>query len=84
MLGNEATVAVIDACKTFKGWCFCLAFLCIGLESNFKEMADQMEGGKPMTLYVVGQTFNLVLTLFVAWVALSGHFFPIPDLAIFQ
>ena len=84
MLGNEATVAVIDACKTFKGWCFCLAFLCIGLESNFKEMAAQMEGGKPMTLYVVGQTFNLVLTLFVAWVALSGHFFPIPDLAIFQ
>ena len=49
-LGNEATVAVIDACKTFKGWCFCLAFLCIGLESNFKEMGAQMEGGKPMTL----------------------------------
>ncbi len=83
-LGSESTVAIIDACKSFKGWCFCLAFLCIGLESNFKEMAQQMEGGKPMTLYVVGQTFNLVLTLFVAWVALSGNFFPVPDLSIFQ
>lgn len=83
-LGGESTSAVIDACKSFKGWCFCLAFLSIGLESNFREMASQMEGGKPMNLYIVGQSFNLVLTLFVAWVALSGNFFPVPDLSIFQ
>lgn len=84
LIGQESTVAVIDACKTFKGWCFCLAFLSIGLESNFKEMADQMAGGKPMILYVVGQSFNLILTLLVAWVALSGNFFPIPDLSTFS
>jgi uncharacterized membrane protein YadS len=83
-LGNDVTVSVIDACKTWKGWCFCLAFMSIGLESNFKEMAAQMEGGKPMTLYVVGQSFNLVLTLLVAWIALSGNFFPIPDLSLFK
>jgi hypothetical protein len=33
-----------------------------------------------MTLYVVGQTFNLVLTLLVAWIMLSGIFFPIPEI----
>jgi hypothetical protein len=44
-------------------------------------MMYYMQGGKPLTLYVVGQTFNLVLTLFVAWVMLSGNFFPIPDIA---
>jgi uncharacterized membrane protein YadS len=52
-----------------RGWFFCLAFVSIGLESNFKEMAEQLEGGKTMMLYVVGQSFNLVLTLAVAWLA---------------
>jgi uncharacterized membrane protein YadS len=52
-----------------RGWFFCLAFVSIGLESNFRELAKQMEGGKPMVLYVVGQSFNLILTLFIAWLA---------------
>ncbi|MBN1213593.1 MAG: putative sulfate exporter family transporter [candidate division Zixibacteria bacterium] len=55
--------------EVFRSWFFCLAFMAIGLESNFKELAERMEGGKPMILYVVGQTFNLILTLFVAWLA---------------
>jgi uncharacterized membrane protein YadS len=55
--------------KTLRGWFFCLAFASIGLESNFKDLASRMEGGKPMVLYVVGQSFNLILTLFVAWLA---------------
>jgi uncharacterized integral membrane protein (TIGR00698 family) len=52
-----------------RGWFFCLAFVSIGLESNFKELAKQMEGGKPMVLYVIGQSFNLILTLAIAWLA---------------
>jgi uncharacterized membrane protein YadS len=52
-----------------RGWFFCLAFVSIGLESNFKELARQMEGGKPLILYVVGQSMNLILTLVVAWLA---------------
>ncbi len=58
-----------------RGWFFCLAFVAIGLESNFKELAKQMEGGKPMLLYIVGQSFNLILTLVVAWLAF-GVLFP--------
>jgi uncharacterized membrane protein YadS len=58
-----------------RGWFFCLAFVSIGLESNFRELAKQMEGGKPLILYVVGQTFNLILTLVMAWLAFS-YFFP--------
>ncbi len=57
-----------------RGWLFCFAFVSIGLESNFKELASQMEGGKPMVLYVVGQSFNLILTLFMAWLAFSVCF----------
>ena len=33
-----------------------------------------MEGGKPMVLYVVGQSFNLGLTLLVAWLAFKVFF----------
>lgn len=55
--------------SVLRGWFFCLAFVSIGLESNFRDLASHMEGGKPMYLYVVGQSFNLVLTLLVAWLA---------------
>ena len=52
-----------------RGWFFCLAFVSIGLESNFAEMASQLEGGKTLILYIVGQSLNLFLTLVMAWLA---------------
>ncbi len=55
--------------EILRGWFFCLAFVAIGLESNFRDLASRMEGGKPLVLYVVGQSFNLILTLFVAFLA---------------
>jgi len=60
--------------KILRGWFFCLAFVAIGLESNFKDLAGRMEGGKPMLLYVVGQSFNLILTLVVAYFAFMVFF----------
>jgi len=60
--------------KVLRGWFFCLAFTAIGLESNFKDLAGRMEGGKPMILYAVGQSFNLILTLFIAWLAFMVFF----------
>ena len=35
---------------------------------NFREMAEYFKGGKPLILYIFGQGFNLILTLFVAWI----------------
>jgi uncharacterized membrane protein YadS len=55
--------------EVLRGWFFCLAFVSIGLESNFRDLVGQMEGGKPLVLYIVGQSFNLILTLLVAWLA---------------
>ena len=63
---------VLKLTSTFRGWFFCLAFVSIGLESNFKELYRQMEGGKPLVLYITGQTFNLVLTLAVAYFMFRG------------
>ncbi len=58
--------------KTCRGWLFCLAFVAIGLESNFRQLASQMAGGKPIVLYIVGQSFNLILTVIAAYLAFGG------------
>lgn len=58
-----------------RGWLFCMAFVAIGLESNFKALAGQMIGGKPIYLYLIGQTFNLALSLLAAWLAFGGILF---------
>jgi len=74
-LGSDTVSSILNSTKTFRGWFFCLAFVSIGLESNFKELASQMAGGKPMILYVIGQTFNILLTLLMAYLAFGGVLF---------
>lgn len=51
-----------------RGWFFCLAFTSIGLATNFRELKSYFKGGKPLILYVVGQSFNLCLTLLMAYI----------------
>jgi hypothetical protein len=63
-LVDGATKSVTEV---LRGWFFCFAFVSIGLESNFREMAATLKGGKPLVLYVVGQTLNLILTFVMAW-----------------
>jgi uncharacterized membrane protein YadS len=53
--------------KIFRGWFFCLAFASIGLATNFRELGHYFKGGKPLILYVCGQSFNLILTLTMAY-----------------
>lgn len=77
-MGEAEVNAALKQTKGFREWLFALAFLSIGLESNFREMARQLVGGRPIALYVVGQTFNIVLTLFVAWLVLASGIFPAP------
>jgi uncharacterized integral membrane protein (TIGR00698 family) len=73
--GQERVSEILNISKGFRGWFFCLAFVSIGLESNFKELAGQLVGGKPIILYIVGQSFNLALTLLMSWLAFGGILF---------
>ncbi|MFH1923272.1 MAG: putative sulfate exporter family transporter [Planctomycetota bacterium] len=54
--------------SSLRGWFFCLAFASIGLATNFRELKEHFKGGKPLILYVCGQTFNLCLTLLMAYI----------------
>lgn len=66
--GPEFVTAIIKgSSKTFRGWLFCLAFVSIGLETRVKELAKHVKGGKPVLLYLCGQTLNLILTLAMAY-----------------
>ncbi len=79
LLGADAVDRAIDVTSDFRSWFFCLAFLSIGLESNFRQLGKQMGSGKPLILYLVGQTFNVLLTLLVVWIVFSGLIFPRPE-----
>lgn len=52
-----------------RGWMFALAFTSIGLATNFRELAKYFYGGKIIVHYIFTQGLNVILTLFVAWVA---------------
>ena len=66
--GDVVVPAMVkESSKVFRGWFFCLAFISIGLETNFRELAKFLKGGKPLILYVCGQSLNLILTLLMAW-----------------
>ena len=73
-LGKEMSGALIDqgavrgGTRLLRGWFFALSFAAIGLSTNFRELAKYFKGGKPLILYVCGQSFNLVLTLIMAYI----------------
>ena len=76
--GDALATATTGVTKQLRGWCFCLAFVSIGLETNFSRLAHFMKGGKPLVLYACGQLLNLVLTLLMAWLMFTQVF---PDAA---
>lgn len=78
--GSETVSAINKVLDQYKNWAFVLAFTSIGLDTNFREIKEQFQGGKPLTLYVVGQLFNIVLTFAAVYLLLSGKFFPLPNL----
>ena len=76
--------AINGVLDQYKNWAFVLAFTSIGLDTNFKSLTKQMQGGKVLWLYVVGQLFNIALTLFAVWFLLSGVVFDVPNLDLFK
>lgn len=67
LLGNAFVQSVTSVSKPVREWLFCLAFVSIGLGTNFRDYAHMLASGKPVVLYVCGQAFNLALSLLMAW-----------------
>jgi uncharacterized membrane protein YadS len=73
-LGKDMSAALLDqgavrgGTRLLRGWFFALSFAAIGLSTNFRELAQYFKSGKPLILYVCGQSLNLVLTLTMAYI----------------
>jgi uncharacterized integral membrane protein (TIGR00698 family) len=71
--GEKIVAAVVkEGSEPIRDWFFALAFVSIGLESNFRQFGKYLRGGKPMLLYICGQSLNLLLTLLMAWLMFGG------------
>jgi uncharacterized membrane protein YadS len=59
-------------------WWFALAFVCIGLETKFVDLAT-MEGGRPALAFLGAQAVNVIWTLILAYLIFGGVLFAVPD-----
>ena len=84
LAGGAQVKAINSVLDQYKNWAFVLAFTSIGLDTNFKQLAKQMQGGKVLWLYLIGQLFNIALTLLAVWLLLSGVLFNVPVLDTFK
>lgn len=84
LAGTADVKAINSVLDQYKNWAFVLAFTSIGLDTNFREIAKNLHGGKVLWLYIVGQLFNIVLTFFAVWLLLSGVLFEIPVLDLYK
>jgi uncharacterized membrane protein YadS len=68
-----------SALGEFRTWWFALAFVCIGLETKFVDLAT-MEGGRPAVAFLAAQALNVIWTLALAYLLFGGILFPAPDI----
>jgi len=79
VMGAKSASAITGALNSYRTWFFALCFVCIGLETNFKQLVT-VGGGKPAAAYWLGQIFNIFWTLLIVWLLWSGTFFTPPIL----
>ena len=72
----ESTKGVMRGLRT---WWFALAFVCIGLETRFRDLLS-MGQGRPAVAFLAAQGVNVVWTLVVAWLLFGGLLFEVPSL----
>jgi uncharacterized integral membrane protein (TIGR00698 family) len=67
-IGESTLTDFLKISGSIRTFLFAVAFLSIGLETDFKSLKTQISGGKPVHLYIVGQSLNLIITLVFAWI----------------
>ena len=76
-LAPELVSGTRSALTEIRTWWFALAFVCIGLETRFVELATTDEG-RPALAFVGAQAFNVAWTLLLAWLLFGGVLFAQP------
>jgi uncharacterized integral membrane protein (TIGR00698 family) len=66
LLSPEKIASVKDSLKSIQTLWFVLAFTSIGLETRFADLASK-QGARPLTVFLIAQGFNIIVTLFIAY-----------------
>jgi len=77
VMGAKSASRIAGLMTNYRTWFFALCFVCVGLETNIKQLLA-MGGGKPAIVYWIAQFFNILWTLLIVWVLWSGAFFTPP------
>ena len=72
----DSTKSLMRGLRT---WWFALAFVCIGLETRFRDLVS-MDEGRPAIAFLLAQGVNIVWTLLIAWLLFGGVLFETPSL----
>lgn len=65
--------------RGLRTWWFALAFVCIGLETRFRDLIA-VDQGRPAIAFLLAQAVNILWTLLIAWLLFGGIVFAIPML----
>lgn len=66
VLSTETIANVKDCLKSIQTLWFVLAFTCIGLETKFSDLFNG-NSQKPLYAFLIAQTFNIIITLAIAY-----------------
>lgn len=77
ILGSVATNVIINQTKNMRSWFFAMAFVCIGLSMNFKDLF-KIGRGKPLLVFTAATLLDVAVSLLSAYVFFSGAVFPPP------
>jgi uncharacterized integral membrane protein (TIGR00698 family) len=75
-LGSSANI-IINQTKVMRSWFFAMAFICIGLNTNFKDLV-KIGRGKPLLVFAAATFLDIVLSLISAYMFFGGVLFPSP------
>ena len=78
-MGDKGARAITGLMQGYRVWLFAICFVCIGLETQLKELVS-VGGGKPAIAYFIAQGFNIIWTLILAYLIFGGILFAAPKL----
>lgn len=77
ILGSTATDAIISQVKNTRSWYFAMAFVCIGLSTDFKDLF-KIGRGRPLLVFTASILLDMAVSLLSAYVFFGGILFPPP------
>lgn len=76
-MGETSVKSILSVTRGIRGWFFAMAFICVGLETRFMELA-KIGRGKPFVVFLAATMFDLFISLISAYIFFGGVFFPSP------